>query len=94
MSSADSSGCSVHQVTIVWDRMFGSYAEETHRPTYGSTADIDSFNPFVLQYREYGLIIRDIRRAQNWRERLGYLVGPPGWRPRLVEQKTPADTSV
>ena len=38
---------------IVWDRMFGSYAEETHRPTYGLTKNIDSANPFRLQYHEY-----------------------------------------
>jgi sterol desaturase/sphingolipid hydroxylase (fatty acid hydroxylase superfamily) len=33
-------------ILIIWDRIFGSYAEETHRPTYGLTNNIDSFNPF------------------------------------------------
>jgi sterol desaturase/sphingolipid hydroxylase (fatty acid hydroxylase superfamily) len=68
-------------ILIVWDRMFGSYAEETHRPTYGLTKNIDSFNPFRLQYHEYGAIYRDLRRSTSWRERFGYLVGPPGWQP-------------
>jgi sterol desaturase/sphingolipid hydroxylase (fatty acid hydroxylase superfamily) len=68
-------------ILIVWDRLFGSYAEETHRPTYGLTKNIDSFNPFRLQYHEYAAIARDVRRSHTWRERVGYLVGPPGWTP-------------
>jgi sterol desaturase/sphingolipid hydroxylase (fatty acid hydroxylase superfamily) len=66
---------------IVWDRLFGSYAEETHRPTYGLTTDIDTFNPLRLQYHEYAAILRDVRRSVSWRERLDYLFAPPGWRP-------------
>ena len=68
-------------VLIVWDRMFGSYAEETHRPRYGLTKNIDSFNPFRLQYHEYGAIARDVRAARSWRDKLGYLFAPPGWTP-------------
>jgi fatty acid hydroxylase family protein len=68
-------------ILIIWDRMFGSYAEETHRPTYGLTTNIDSFNPFRLQYYEYAAILRDLRTARTWRDRLGYLFAPPGWHP-------------
>src|SRR5579875_2116077 len=62
-------------ILIIWDRMFGSYAEETHRPTYGLTKNVDSHNPFRLQYHEYAAIARDVRRASSARERLGYLFG-------------------
>ena len=68
-------------ILIVWDRMFGTYAEETHRPTYGLTKNIDWYNPVTLQYAEYRAIGRDLRRARTWRERLGYLFAPPGWLP-------------
>jgi sterol desaturase/sphingolipid hydroxylase (fatty acid hydroxylase superfamily) len=68
-------------ILIVWDRLFGSYAEETHRPTYGLTKNIDSFNPLTLQYVEYGAIVRDVRTAPSLRTRLGYVFGPPGWAP-------------
>jgi sterol desaturase/sphingolipid hydroxylase (fatty acid hydroxylase superfamily) len=67
---------------IVWDRLFGSYAEETHRPTYGLTKNIASHNPFRLQYHEYAAIMRDVRRSASWRERFGYLFAPPGWTPK------------
>jgi sterol desaturase/sphingolipid hydroxylase (fatty acid hydroxylase superfamily) len=68
-------------ILIVWDRLFGSYVDETHRPTYGLTTNVDSFNPFRLQYHEYAAIWRDVRSARSWRERLGYLFAPPGWQP-------------
>jgi sterol desaturase/sphingolipid hydroxylase (fatty acid hydroxylase superfamily) len=68
-------------ILIIWDRMFGSYAEETHRPTYGLTKNIDSHNPFRLQYHEYASIARDVRASRSWREKLGYVFAPPGWKP-------------
>src|SRR3954469_14685848 len=68
-------------VLIVWDRLFGSYAEERHRPTYGLTKNVNSYNPFKLQYYLYGEIWRDVRRARGLRTKLGYIFAPPGWQP-------------
>ena len=68
-------------ILIVWDRLFGTYAHETHRPTYGLTAPVEGFNPFRLQYREYAHIARDVARARGVRARVGYLFAPPGWTP-------------
>ncbi len=73
-------------IFIVWDRLFGTFAQETHRPTYGLTKNIDSFNPVTLQYHEYAAIIRDVRRACGWRARLGYVFAPPGWAPAPVTE--------
>jgi sterol desaturase/sphingolipid hydroxylase (fatty acid hydroxylase superfamily) len=66
---------------IIWDRLFGSYVEEQHRPTYGLTTNIDSYNPFKLQYHLYGEIWRDVRRARGLRAKLAYVFAPPGWQP-------------
>jgi sterol desaturase/sphingolipid hydroxylase (fatty acid hydroxylase superfamily) len=54
-------------ILIVWDRLFGSYAQETHRPTYGLTKNVDTFNPVRLQYYEYAAIARDVRGAPGWK---------------------------
>jgi sterol desaturase/sphingolipid hydroxylase (fatty acid hydroxylase superfamily) len=67
---------------IIWDRMFGTYAHETHRPTYGLTKNVNTYNPVRLQYYEYAAIARDVRGARTWRERLAYVFAPPGWTPR------------
>ncbi|WP_066913233.1 sterol desaturase family protein [Millisia brevis] len=69
-------------VFILWDRMFGSFAPETHRPTYGLTTPVGSHNIWTLQTHEYAAIARDVRHADGWRARLGYVFGPPGWSPQ------------
>jgi sterol desaturase/sphingolipid hydroxylase (fatty acid hydroxylase superfamily) len=68
-------------ILIIWDRMFGSFVLEGTRPTYGLTKNIETYNLLKVGFHEYGSIIRDLRHARNWRERLGYVFGPPGWKP-------------
>ncbi len=66
---------------IVWDRLFGTFAGETHRPTYGLTKPVETYNIWRLQTYEYVNIARDVRAARGLRARLGYVFGPPGWAP-------------
>jgi sterol desaturase/sphingolipid hydroxylase (fatty acid hydroxylase superfamily) len=68
-------------IFIVWDRLFGSFQAELHRPHYGLTKPVDTFNIWTLQTHEYVAIARDVRSASHWRDRLGYVFGPPGWQP-------------
>ncbi|MGY1984086.1 sterol desaturase family protein [Nocardia gipuzkoensis] len=80
-------------ILIIWDRMFGSFREETHQATYGLVENIDSYNLLTLQFHEYGSVIRDVRRATRLRDRLGYLFGPPGWAPHGVSPPSKSDSS-
>lgn len=66
---------------IIWDRMFGTFAPELFRPHYGLTTQVDTFNVWTLQVYEYLAIARDVRSARGLRDRLGFIVAPPGWRP-------------
>lgn len=68
-------------VLILWDRWFGTFQQETFRPTYGLTKPVTTQNIFRLQFGEYQAIFRDMRTSTNWKTRLGYLFGPPGWEP-------------
>ena len=68
-------------ILIIWDRLFGTYAEEEAVPVYGLTVPVTTHNPFRLQYGEFVAAIRDVRGARTWRERAGYLFAPPGWKP-------------
>ncbi|EME23336.1 sterol desaturase family protein [Rhodococcus triatomae] len=69
-------------IFIVWDRMFGTFQEETHRPTYGLTKPVGTYNILTLQGHEYAAIGRDVAAADTWRDKFGYVFGPPGWAPR------------
>lgn len=68
-------------IFIVWDRMFGTFQPELHRPTYGLTKPVDTYHLLRLQYGDYAQIWRNVRAADRWRDRMGYLFGPPGWEP-------------
>jgi len=68
-------------ILIVWDRLFGTYRDETFRPHYGLTKQVTTFNVWTLQTHEYVAIFRDVTRAGRLRDALGYVFGPPGWRP-------------
>jgi sterol desaturase/sphingolipid hydroxylase (fatty acid hydroxylase superfamily) len=68
-------------ILILWDRLFGTYRDETFRPHYGLTKQVSTFNVWTLQTHEYVAIARDVGRAGRVRDALGYVFGPPGWRP-------------
>ncbi len=69
-------------ILIIWDRMFRSFQQELHRPHYGLTKPIGTYNLLKLQYHEYGNIIADVRRTRGLRNKLGYIFAPPGWQPK------------
>jgi sterol desaturase/sphingolipid hydroxylase (fatty acid hydroxylase superfamily) len=72
-------------ILIIWDRLFGTFVEERQRPTYGLTKPVNTYNLLTLEYGQYAEIGRDVRAARNWRERIGYVLGPPGWSPSSQE---------
>jgi sterol desaturase/sphingolipid hydroxylase (fatty acid hydroxylase superfamily) len=69
-------------IFILWDRLFGTYADELFRPHYGLTKQVSTYDILKLQTHEYVAIARDVRHADRLRDRLGYVFGPPGWEPR------------
>jgi sterol desaturase/sphingolipid hydroxylase (fatty acid hydroxylase superfamily) len=66
-------------ILIIWDRLFGTFAPEQHRPTYGLTTNIDTHNPVKIAFHEWTAIGRDVSRAGSLQNALGYIFGPPGW---------------
>lgn len=67
-------------IFIIWDRMFGTFQPEEERPTYGLTKNIDTYNPVRIALHEWIDLWRDATQpGLTLRERLGYIVGPPGW---------------
>jgi sterol desaturase/sphingolipid hydroxylase (fatty acid hydroxylase superfamily) len=66
-------------IFIIWDRLFGTFAREEVAVVYGLTKDIESFNPLVIGFHEFGAIGRDVARAPTIAAKLGYIFAPPGW---------------
>lgn len=68
-------------ILIVWDRLFGTFEPERAPASYGLTTNVHTYDLGTVAFHEFAAIGRDLRRARNWRERLGYLFAPPGWSP-------------
>jgi hypothetical protein len=65
---------------IVWDRLFGTFVKEEQPVVYGLTTNIETFNPLRIAFHEWVDIVRDLKSAQNWRDRLLSVFGRPGWK--------------
>lgn len=68
-------------ILIVWDRLFGTFEPEAERVRYGLTTNIETYHPARVAFGEFGALWQDVRGAERWRDRLGYLVNGPGWAP-------------
>ncbi len=68
-------------ILIVWDRLFGTFEPERAKASYGLTRNLKTYNPVTIAFHEWAAMARDVWHARSWRERLGYVCAPPGWRP-------------
>ncbi len=68
-------------IFIVWDRLFGTFAPERAAVDYGLTRNLTTFHPIAIAFHEWSAMLRDAWRARSARDRLGYLLAPPGWSP-------------
>ncbi len=68
-------------VLIIWDRLFGTFVEESRdeKVRYGIVHDIQTFNPIRIAFHEWAAIVRDLFPARSIREVVGVVFGPPGW---------------
>jgi len=68
-------------VFIVWDRLFGTFEPERDDEAirYGIVKQLGSFNLLWAAFHEWVGIARDLWAAPGLRNKLGYLLMPPGW---------------
>lgn len=70
---------------IIWDKLFGTFQqelpEEEYQPVkYGLTSSLGAETPVNLVFHEWKSITKDLMRKDiGWREKMGYVFGPPGW---------------
>lgn len=74
--------CNHGGTLIIWDRLCGTFSEELEREpvVYGLTHNIETFNPVRIIAHEYRNMLRDVRSADHWHDKLRYLLLAPGWR--------------
>jgi sterol desaturase/sphingolipid hydroxylase (fatty acid hydroxylase superfamily) len=70
-------------VVPIWDWVFGTLQpiREDVKTDYGLTRDLDVTNFGDLYFGEIALLYRDVKNAGKLKNKLLYLVKPPGWTP-------------
>jgi alkylglycerol monooxygenase len=76
-------------VLIVWDRLFGSFAEEGDKCVYGTRSPLNSWDPLWSNFEVYAGLAKDSWHARNWFDKVRVWFKPPGWRPVDVAARFP-----
>lgn len=66
---------------IIWDKMFGTFAEEKNEEPvrYGLTENIKSHHPLHVVFHEWKNIFTDVKKAPTFKDKFKYIFAPPGW---------------
>jgi sterol desaturase/sphingolipid hydroxylase (fatty acid hydroxylase superfamily) len=68
-------------ILIIWDRLFGTFESEEEKVIYGISKPIGSHNPLIINFREYLVLFREIKRTRSCASVFGYVFRNPGWTP-------------
>jgi sterol desaturase/sphingolipid hydroxylase (fatty acid hydroxylase superfamily) len=65
----------------IWDRVFRTYQPEEHsiRVEYGITRKMKQNSFLDAYFGEFGALIRDVYQAPGFKNKILYIVMPPGW---------------
>lgn len=75
-------------VFIIWDRLFGTFAEEKEEVVYGITTPLESWNPSWANLHYYVEMVK-AARSMKWKDRLKMIFARPGWRPDYLGGSIP-----
>jgi sterol desaturase/sphingolipid hydroxylase (fatty acid hydroxylase superfamily) len=67
------------QVLLIWDRMFGTRARLGAEPRPGLVNPVYTVNPLEIEIVGIKWLIKRIRSATRWQDKLAYLWRPPEW---------------
>jgi len=73
---------------MLWDRLFGTYAEEQEEVVYGLVNNVKTNNPITLTFYVWREIIADMAASRSLRELWLSLFGPPEWQPTSGKTKS------
>jgi sterol desaturase/sphingolipid hydroxylase (fatty acid hydroxylase superfamily) len=66
---------------VIWDRMFGTFAEEKEPAVYGTRSQLKSWDPVWAIFNGYWELLQNARRMTRWQDKLKVWFKPPGWQP-------------
>lgn len=76
-------------ILIIWDRLFGTFAEEEDEPIYGTATPLRSWNPVWGQVHYWIDLFKLAWRAPRWQDKFLIWFKKPAWRPQGLEKHGP-----
>lgn len=80
-------------VLIVWDRLFGTFAETEEDPRYGLTVPIGTYNPLRVMFHELGSLVTKMRGADSPGQALAFAYHRPYWSPPAAAAESSTSTT-
>lgn len=83
------------QIFIFWDKWFGTFQEEKEDipPVYGVTRAVNTWNPWIINFKHVWLLLLDCIRTRSWKDKLRIWFMPTGWRPADVADRFPVTST-
>ena len=66
---------------IVWDRLFGTFAEEIEPVRFGIRENVKTFNPIKITFMFWQQMVSVFKNSKNQKDRLLSFFGKPEWKP-------------
>lgn len=66
---------------VIWDRMFGTFAEEKEKCVYGTRTPLQSWDPVWAVASGYWQLAKTSAQLPHWQDKLRVWFKPPGWMP-------------
>ena len=66
---------------IIWDRMFGTFAEEIEPVKFGIRDNVKTFNPIKITFMFWVQMSSDFIKSKNSRDKFLSFFGKPEWKP-------------
>uniref|UniRef100_A0A8D3CTM2 Alkylglycerol monooxygenase n=1 Tax=Scophthalmus maximus TaxID=52904 RepID=A0A8D3CTM2_SCOMX len=68
-------------ILIIWDRLFGTFAEETDKVVYGLVFPIKTFEILYVQFHYYSYLWRKSKTYKAISNKLSTFIKGPSWKP-------------
>ncbi len=81
-------------ILILWDRMFGTFAEESREEpvVFGVRKPLENWNPLWANFQVYNHLMFDAIKARRWSDKFSLWFRRTGWRPADVEAQFPKNS--
>lgn len=69
----------------IWDRLFGTFQEETEPVEYGIKSTYEDNHPLLAIGHHYLYLFNMIKNTSKWSDKIKLIFMPPGWLPTSTE---------